>query len=37
VRVRPEVRWDHAFGDDPFDDATRSDQFTFAVDLILSF
>jgi len=41
--LRPEVRWDwyngsrDVRGNLPFDDGTRSDQFTFATDLILTF
>lgn len=35
---RPEVRYDHAFGNSrPFIDSKRSDQLTFAADLTLSF
>ncbi|MBI3848600.1 MAG: porin [Planctomycetes bacterium] len=37
LRLRPEVRWDHAFGDRPFDGGTRADQGTLAVDVILTF
>jgi len=37
LRVRPEIRWDHAGGDSPFDGGSRGDQFTFAFDLIVTF
>lgn len=37
LRVRPEVRYDHAFGDTPFDDGTDQNQFTVGVDVILTF
>jgi hypothetical protein len=37
LRVRPEVRWDHAFGDEPFDAGTRADQVTIAIDVIFTF
>ncbi len=37
LRFRPEVRWDHAFGDQPFDRGTMHDQFTVASDVIFTF
>lgn len=37
LRVRPEVRWDRAFGDTPFDGGTDNDQLTLAVDAIVTF
>ena len=37
LRLRPEVRWDHAYGDAPFDAGTHADQFTVGMDLILSY
>lgn len=37
LRLRPEIRWDHASGDEPFDGGTRSDQFTVALDVIFTF
>jgi putative OmpL-like beta-barrel porin-2 len=37
LRLRPEVRWDHAFGDRPFDAGTTSDQGTIALDVIFTF
>jgi hypothetical protein len=37
LRIRPEVRWDHAPGDEPFDGGTRADQFTLALDVIFTF
>lgn len=36
-RLRPEIRWDHAFGDEPFVDGTRADQWTLALDLVFTF
>jgi hypothetical protein len=37
LRLRPELRWDHASGDEPFDGGTNSDQFTAALDVIFTF
>jgi hypothetical protein len=37
LRLRPELRWDHASGDEPFDGGTSSDQFTAALDVIFTF
>lgn len=37
LRLRPELRWDHAAGDRPFDRGTEEDQVTFAIDAIVRF
>jgi hypothetical protein len=37
LRLRPEIRWDHAGGDRPFDSGTRRNQFTVGMDVILTF
>ncbi len=37
VLIRPEVRWDWADGGTPYDDSSSDDQFTFGIDVILSF
>jgi hypothetical protein len=37
LRVRPEIRWDRAFGDTPFDGGTDRDQVTLGADVILTF
>ncbi|MCX5661217.1 MAG: outer membrane beta-barrel protein [Planctomycetota bacterium] len=38
LRLRPEVRWDHAFGDEVFDAGnTKKDQVTFATDVIITY
>jgi hypothetical protein len=37
LRLRPEIRWDHAMGDAPFDGGTRENQFTLALDVIFTF
>lgn len=37
LRLRPELRWDHAAGDQPFDGGTSADQFTAAIDIIVTF
>ena len=35
--IRPEVRWDFADENGPFDDSSDGDQFTFGFDVIVSF
>jgi hypothetical protein len=37
LRFRPEVRWDHAYGDKPFDAGTAMDLFTLGADLIITY
>jgi hypothetical protein len=37
LRLRPEVRWDHSFDGDPFDDGRDGDQVSLALDVLFTF